>query len=39
MNKLIEEDVIGTGIEMEIAEYSGAAVDGAVRCGHERVDR
>ena len=31
MNKLIEEHVIGTSIEMEI-------VDGAVRCGHERVE-
>ena len=39
MNKLIEEHAIGKGIEMEIAECSGVAVDGAVRCGHERVDR
>ena len=38
MNKLIEEHAIGKGIEMEIADCSGVAVDG-VRCGHERVDR
>ena len=35
----LRKHVIGTGIEMEIAEYSGAAVDEAVRCEHERVDR
>ena len=30
MNKLIEEHAIGKGIEMEIAECSALAVDGAV---------